>query len=233
MFLVFFTSFSAIVLLTLGSSISHFLQVKFSLARILLHSDNEGIYLILYQAILDGVILLFIYFTITLKYNSPFFASIKWKPSQPIRLGTYIPFGIGLALSVMGLSMLFPSPQDLPIEKLLKQPYAAFLFASLGIVVAPFVEEIVFRGFIFPVIERWLGSVGAVLATAILFAGVHVAQLSGSWGAIALILLVGLTLSAVRAKTDALFPSFVIHLSYNATICLLYIIGVVVGGYPA
>ncbi|MFN8009353.1 MAG: type II CAAX endopeptidase family protein [Terriglobia bacterium] len=233
MFLIFFTCFSAIVLVTLGRSISHFLQIKFSWARVLLHSDNEGMYLILHQAILDGVILLFIYFTITLKYNAPFLASIKWKPRQPLPIGIYFPFGIGLALAVMGLSMLFPPPQDLPIEKLLKQPYAAVLFASLGMVVAPFVEEVVFRGFIFPVVEGWFGSLGAVLATAVLFAGVHVTQLWGSWPAIALILLVGLTLSAVRARTDSLLPSFVIHFSYNTTICLLYLIGVVVGGYPA
>ena len=232
MFLVFFTSFSAIVLATLGNSISHLLQIKFSFARVLLHADNEGLYLILYQAILDGVILLFIFFTITLKYNSPFFESIKWNPMRPLRIGFFIPMGIVLALAVMGISTLFPSPSDLPIEKLLRQPHAAFFFASLGIVVAPFVEEVIFRGFIYPVVERWVGSYGAIIATAALFAGVHIGKLWGSWPAIGLILVVGLTLSVVRAKTDSLFPSFVIHLAYNTTICMLYIIGIFVGGFP-
>jgi len=233
LFLIFFTSFSAIVLATLGNSISHLLQVKFSFVRAFLHPDNEGIYLIIYQGMLDGVILLFIFFTITLKYNSPFLESIKWRPARTLRIAPFIPLGILLALSVLGISTLFPSSIDSPIEKLLKQPHAAFLFASLGIIVAPFVEEVMFRGFIYPVAERWVGTSGAVLFTAALFAGVHVSQLWGSWPAMALISIVGLTLSIVRAKTDSLFPSFVIHLAYNTTISILFIIGVFVGGFPA
>ena len=233
MFLFFFTSFSAIVFATLGNSISHLLQIKFSFARVLLHSENEGIYLIFYQALLDVVILLFIYFTITLKYNSPFLKSIKWKSSQALRVAPFIPLGILLALAVAGVSALFPSPSELPIEKLLKQPHAAFFFASLGIVVAPFVEEVVFRGFIYPVVESWIGSFGAIVATAALFSVVHISQLWGSWPAIGLISIVGLTLSIVRAKTDSLFPSFVVHLAYNTTISILFIIGIFVGGFPA
>ena len=232
MFLFFFSSFSAIVFATLGNSISHLLQIKFSFARVLLHSENEGIYLIFYQAILDGVILLFIYFTITLKYNSPFLKSIKWKPRQPLRVVPFFPLGILLALAVVGISTLFPSPAELPIEKLLKQPHAAFFFASLGIVVAPFVEEVVFRGFIYPVVERWVGPYGAIVATAALFTGVHLSQLWGSWPAIALISVVGLTLSFIRARTDSLFPSFIVHLAYNSTICLLFLVGILVGGLP-
>ena len=65
----------------------------------------------------------------------------------------------------------------------------------------------------------------AVGVTAVLFTAVHVSQLWGSWVGILLILLVGLTLSIVRAKTDSLVPSFVIHLSYNSTIALLFLAG--------
>ncbi|PYV90700.1 MAG: hypothetical protein DMG05_09450, partial [Acidobacteria bacterium] len=69
-------------------------------------------------------------------------------------------------------------------------------------------------------------------ATALLFTTVHVTQLWGSWSGIVLILLVGITLSTVRAKTDSLIPSFVIHLSYNSTICLLFLVGSLVKGFP-
>ena len=44
-----------------------------------------------------------------------------------------------LALAVLGASTLFPNPQESPIEKLLKVPLTAFLFAALGVLVAPFV----------------------------------------------------------------------------------------------
>ena len=93
-------------------------------------------------------------------------------------------------------------------------------------------EEVIFRGFLYPVVERRLGKTGALLITALLFSGVHVSQLWGSWPAIILITVVGFTLSSVRAHTDALLPSFIIHLSYNSTICLLFLIGVLVHGFP-
>lgn len=127
---------------------------------------------------------------------------------------------------------MFPVPDEPPLEKLLRIPLAAFLFAALGVFVAPFVEEVIFRGFVYPVVERHLGRTLAVVATALLFSGVHVSQLWGSWPAIALITVVGFTLSTIRAQTDSLFPSFIIHLSYNTTICLLFLVGVLVEGFP-
>ena len=54
----------------------------------------------------------------------------------------------------IGMSARFPgccrrlsslsNPTEAPLEKLLKVPFAAFLFALLGVFVAPFVEEIIF-----------------------------------------------------------------------------------------
>jgi len=71
------------------------------------------------------------------------------------------------------------------------------------------------------------------LYTSVILIGLGWAALWGSWPAIGLISTVGLTLSIIRAKTDSLFPSFVVHLAYNTTISILFIIGVFVGGFPA
>ncbi|HEX2521321.1 MAG TPA: type II CAAX endopeptidase family protein [Terriglobia bacterium] len=233
LFLLCFTAFAAIMLAAIGDAVRHVVQVKLPAVRFLLQPSHEGIYFILFQAVLDFLILLFIYFTVTLKYNAPFFESIKWAAREKIRPTTYLPVGVMLALAVMAASTLFPSPTEPPIEKLLKVPVVAFLFAALGVFVAPFVEEVIFRGFLYPVVERRLGRATAVVATALLFSGIHVSQLWGSWPAIVLITVVGFTLSTVRARTDSLFPSFVIHLSYNSTICLLFLVGVLVEGFPA
>jgi membrane protease YdiL (CAAX protease family) len=231
-FLFCFTAFSVVMLAAGGEAAKHLVHARFPSARFLMQSPNEGIYLFLFQGLLDLLILLFIYFTITLKYNARFFQSLKWQPRSAIRVSRYIPVGIVLALAVLGASTLFPNPQESPIEKLIKVPLTAFLFATLGVFVAPFVEEVIFRGFLYPVVERRLGKAGALVITALLFSGVHVSQLWGSWPAIILITVVGFTLSSVRAHTDALLPSFIIHLSYNSTICLLFLIGVLVQGFP-
>jgi len=231
-FLFCFATFSVMMLAAAGEAAKHFVLSRFPSLRFLVQSPNEGIYLFLFQALLDLLILLFIYFTVTLKYNAPFLKSLKWRPQKELRIATYIPAGIGLALAVLGASTLFPNPQESPIEKLLKVPLTAFLFATLGVLVAPFVEEVIFRGFLYPVVERRLGTTSAVVVTAMLFSGVHVSQLWGSWPAIILITVVGFTLSSVRARTDALLPGFIIHLAYNSTICFLFLIGVLVQGFP-
>lgn len=233
LFLLCFTAFTALMMAAVGDALRHVLQVKIPQLRFLFQPLHEGVYLVLFQALLDLLILLFIYFTVTLKYNAPFLESIKWAPREKIRAASYLLLGALLALAVAAAASLFPNPEEPPIEKMLKGPLAAFLFAALGVFVAPFVEEVIFRGFVYPVVERRLGRALAVIATAMLFAGVHVNQLWGSWPAIALIAVVGFTLSMVRARTDALLPSFVIHLSYNSTICLLFLIGVLVEGFPS
>src|SRR5688572_6957861 len=78
LFLFCFTAFSAMMLAAGGEAAKHFVHAKFPSARFLLQSPNEGIYLFLFQALLDLLILLFIYFTITLKYNVRFLQSLKW-----------------------------------------------------------------------------------------------------------------------------------------------------------
>ena len=115
-------------------------------------------------------------------------------------------------------------------SELLRHTQTALLLGVTAIAVAPLVEEVVFRGFIFPVLERRWGPVAAVLLTAAMFTSLHVTQLWGSWMAVSLILLVGLVLSLVRALTGALRPAFLLHLSYNATLCLLSLIGLVLEG---
>ncbi len=231
LFLLAFSSFSVLLLAGLAEATRHVIHTRLPSVRWLLQGP-EGIYLVLFQALLDGLILLFIYLTVTLKYNSAFFESIKWRSQARVVTRHYVTTGLALALAVVVASTVFPTSEEPPIEKLLRTPSTALLFGFLGVFVAPFVEEVVFRGFIYPVVERWAGTVAAVVTTALLFSAVHVSQLWGSWPAIVLITVVGFTLSIVRARANALLPSVIIHVSYNSTICLLFLIGVLVEGFP-
>ena len=67
LFLFCFTAFSVMMLAAGGEAAKHFVHSRFPSARFLVQPPNEGIYLFLFQALLDLLILLFIYFTITLK----------------------------------------------------------------------------------------------------------------------------------------------------------------------
>jgi hypothetical protein len=96
------------------------------------------------------------------------------------------------------------------------------MFAVFGVAVAPLLEEIIFRGFLFQVLWEIGGPKGAILATAALFALLHAGQLAGNWGSVVLIFVVGCVLSFVRYRSNSIIPSFIVHTSYNATLFVLF-----------
>jgi hypothetical protein len=99
----------------------------------------------------------------------------------------------------------------------------------LGVLVAPLVEETIFRGFLYPVIARRLGIAAGIAVTGTLFGLMHAAQLWGGWGQIALLILVGVVLTWVRARTGTVAASYFVHLGYNGLQLVGYLIYVVGG----
>ena len=184
-----------------------------------------GMAQILMTNLLNGLVLFFIYRIVSVKYRSPFWSSLKWRGPTTAPAGLFLVSGALLALIVGALSSRIPGIEDLPVSGLLQHAQTAVFLGVTAIAVAPLVEEVVFRGFIFPVLERRWGTVTAVLLTALMFTSLHVTQLWGSWMAVGLIMLVGLVLSLVRALTGALLPAFLLHLAYNTTLCLLSLVG--------
>lgn len=61
----------------------------------------------------------------------------------------------------------------------------------------------------------------AVLLTGALFGLMHGAQLGWSWAAVLLLTLVGVFLTWVRAKTDSVMASWLVHSAYNGTLFLV------------
>jgi len=123
------------------------------------------------------------------------------------------------------ITWLFPGDKtqlDLLIES---SNGARVVTAFLAIVTAPVVEEIVYRGILYPAINGVLGSAVAIGLVSLFFAAVHFLQYKNNLAVIGVITLVSITLTAVRAYTRRLLPCLVIHLVFNgiqAIIILLY-----------
>jgi membrane protease YdiL (CAAX protease family) len=132
--------------------------------------------------------------------------------------------GAMLALVVTFAGNFFNSKETLPIEQLLQARVSMMLFAVMGVFVAPLVEEIIFRGFLYPVIARRLGIAMGVLLTGTLFGLLHAAQLWGGWGQIVLLILVGVVLTWVRARTGTVKASYFVHLGYNGLQLFGYVV---------
>lgn len=173
------------------------------------------------QSFLYLLILLYIYTIVRLKHRLPFWTGLGW-PRAPGTASThFLLAGAALALLVQVVSL--PVKNKLPIERLFQNQEAAFLLAAFGILVAPFVEEVIFRGFLFAAVERSFGLRPAVWMTSLLFATIHIPQLRGGGPQVLAIFGVGLALSWIRGRTGSLAPPYYMHLAYNTTLfAMLY-----------
>ena len=171
------------------------------------------------QSFLYLMLLLYIYSVVRFKHRLPFWAGLRWPRATSTPVGKFVIAGAALAVLVQILWL--PSETKLPIERLFHSQEAVYLLAAFGILVAPLVEEVIFRGFLFAAFERVWGLRSAVWSTSVLFAAIHVPQLRGGVTAMVAIFGVGLAFSWIRARTGSLAPPYFMHLAYNSTLFVL------------
>lgn len=147
-----------------------------------------------------------------------FWRPIRW--NWPRNWAIFIASGFVLYFALIGLAQLLPIPKHLPIDRFFETTRQAILMSVFAITVAPLMEELFFRGFLYPVLARRLGMVPSILLTSTAFGFLHGAQLKYSW-AVLIIFLVGVALTTVRALTRSVAASFLVHVGYNATLSLL------------
>lgn len=171
---------------------------------------------ILIQAILDLLWVGFIFFLIKVLHRRNILESLHWIRTTPFHAARLIALGATLAVAVLVVSTFFPPSSAPPIDQLVESTKSLSILVFFGVALAPIAEEIMFRGFVFNVLDDLGGVRVAVPCTALLFALLHAPQLWGSWAGIVLIFVVGYVLSVVRNRSNSLIPSFVVHVSYNS-----------------
>lgn len=146
----------------------------------------------------------------------PFWKSVGWKwirgPLKYPIVGVLLAFAVGLATS------LLPIPKELPIEKYFADTLGTWMLAVFGVTVAPLMEELFFRGLLYPALARPLGIRWSVVITSLLFALIHSSQLADAWAPLLLLFLVGLVLTTARVRTGSIIPGLLIHSAYNFTL---------------
>lgn len=147
--------------------------------------------------------------------RKPFFQTLGWRWHPQFRWGhavaaAFLMFGVAA-----GISQVLPH-HETDMDKILKMGvFVRILVVVLAVLMAPLVEEVVYRGVVYSAVERLGGkAVGVVTVTAI-FALVHVPQYWGSAAAITAIVTLSLVLTLLRAWTGSLLPCVVMHLVYN------------------
>jgi membrane protease YdiL (CAAX protease family) len=97
-----------------------------------------------------------------------------------------------------------------------QDPVALFLLAFMAVVVAPVAEEVVFRGYMYPVAKRYCGPVMAALGVSLLFSLVH-------YHAVGLIPLAFLAvlMTVAYEKSRSIWLPIAIHMIFNGMTVLV------------
>jgi hypothetical protein len=213
--------------------------------KVLLESDPK---LLAGSSILTfALILLFLYVTLAVLREAPFWRTLGWKKlkSDPLagkgKPWMYFLSGCGLSLFVAIAGSRVKDVEHAPIQEFFKSRSGAMLLMAMAVLVAPVAEETIFRGYLYPVLARIISAVthffglesslalrtgvaSSILLTGTLFGLMHGPQLGGSPGLVMLLILVGVIFTFARAWTGTVFASFLLHLGYNSMIAITSII---------
>jgi membrane protease YdiL (CAAX protease family) len=125
--------------------------------------------------------------------------------------------GLAFLLYVAALLLTFKfGGQGTALDKLVESSRAAALtIAFLAVATAPIVEESVYRGILYPAVERASNAKVAVIIVTLLFAIPHVPQYWPNFAVIGSITLLSVALTILRAYTGRLLPCIVVHFIFN------------------
>lgn len=177
-----------------------------------------------------AVVFFFLYVTLSLLRGHPFWECLGWRKIRAAANGkarnpfVFVLGGCGLSLLVALLTSRMKTPDQMPIEELFKFRSTAFLFMAMAVLVAPLVEETLFRGYLYPLFARSFGVTPSILITGTLFGLMHGAQLGWTFSLVTVLIVVGIVFTLVRARTGSVFASYLMHLGYNSLIAVAAII---------
>jgi CAAX protease family protein len=230
--LVLFVFFSFASLIVIQMGVALYLSAHHRLTQKALQEalESKPLLAVGTNVLWFGMILLFLYITLSVLPQSPFWRSLGWRrmpkhdgklPSSP---WIYFLTGCALAIFVALASAGIKNTDNIPIQQFLKSRSGAFLLMGMAVLIAPLVEETVFRGYLYPLFAKSFGILPAILLTGALFGLLHGAQLGWTWGLVALLTFVGIIFTFVRARTGTVLASFLLHLGYNSFIAASSII---------
>jgi uncharacterized protein len=179
----------------------------------LMELAQRPLLLLISQYVIDLAVVIYLLLLIEGKYRAPFGSAIRW--SWPRNALGLLLLGAFMLLVLSMLENLLPMPKDTPFDKLFARPRDAYLIAIIAVSLGPLVEELFFRGFLYPVLARRWGMAWAIFLTALPFAVMHMPQYGWAWGALAVIFIVGVVCGTVRAVTKSVGASFLVHVGYN------------------
>lgn len=95
-------------------------------------------------------------------------------------------------------------------------PVIIFLMVVTAVIVAPICEEVVFRGYIYPVLKKYTGLWSALIISSLVFSAAH-----GHLAVLLPLFILGALLVVVYERTNSIWASIAVHFCFNgATVAI-------------
>ena len=138
----------------------------------------------------------------------------------------FIPTLVGINLAIVSSFLMVTRPvtPSTPLSEILLSAHSSWLvmgFLVLAILMAPLLEEVIFRGYYFHVIREFKGRRFAVIFIALVFSFLHVGQYWGDWLAIAVVTVLGFVLTGLRVWSGSTISSVIAHYIYNGLVTFI------------
>lgn len=169
-----------------------------------------------YQSLIYALMLGVLYIVVAWRYARPFWASLGWTTFRLPFLCAAVGPALAIGTSALGVALKAPDLPS-PVEGLISDRRSLFIMMLFLTVFGPVFEELIFRGFLFPLLARSVGPWLGILLTATPFALVHGQQYHWSWQLVTLVGLAGVVFGFVRYKSGSTAAATLVHTGYNAT----------------
>lgn len=185
-------------------------------------------------------------------WHTGLFAGLEWRAEAAMRMRRRLMGAVAVCIVLAVIDgLLLPGPKETPIDEIFRMPGAAWLLFAFGVTLAPFFEEMAYRGFLLPAlctaydwcVERiqhrpapWPDAEGktqwslpamvvASVVTSIPFALMHGEQTGYALGPFVLLVCVSLALCWIRLSTRSLAASTIVHACYNLLLFSIMLAG--------
>lgn len=158
------------------------------------------------------------------RYQLGFWTALGWRAP---RYGyvIYVYAGPGLAVLIGALGIALRTPEiDMPMKQLLADPASIVLVGLFASTLGPVCEELAFRGFLLPTLQRAVGTGPAVVITAAVFSALHGPQYAWSWRHLVLITVAGVAFGLIRVLARSTLAASLTHASYNFCFLIAYLL---------
>ena len=168
-------------------------------------------------------LMIFLIYRVTQKYPPEYrffnFVALN-RNDQPLKKIVIVPSLLGMLVAFVFSNILLQRPVQPPtpfndIINSAESVYSLIILFCMAVLVAPLLEEIIFRGYFYRILKEAKGQAVAIPVIAFIFGLLHINQYQGDWLAIVMVFGVGIFLTLLRAFLGTTIASSIMHYTFN------------------